>query len=81
MVLYHSNQPIIYISESEGQTWRNQTLSPGTINPRSFLWNPRNERSAIVHDSSNDKIYVTQDVGQTFIKVADNVALLSDYQW
>lgn len=81
VVFYHSTQPIIYISHDEGETWTPRNLSPNTINPRSFVWNPRQEKSAIAHDGRNDFIYVTQDVGQTWIKIAENVDNPFDYQW
>ena len=81
MVLAHATQPIIYISHNEGATWTPRNLFPSTIDPRSLVWNPRQENSSIAHDSDNDYIYVTQDVGRSWIKIAENVGSPFDYQW
>ena len=81
MVFYHSTQPVIYISQNEGASWISRNLSLNTIDPRSFLWNPRQERTAIAHDRANDIIYVTQDIGLSWTKIAENVDSPLDYQW
>ena len=81
VVFYHSTQPVVYVSRDEGSTWTTRTLSINTIDPRSLLWDPRREQSTIAHDKVNDFIYVTQDLGQTWIKIAENVRDPTDYQW
>jgi photosystem II stability/assembly factor-like uncharacterized protein len=81
VVLSHSTQSTIYISQDEGATWTTRQLFPNTIDPRSLVWNPQLEKSAIAHDSINRNIYVTQDLGQSWIKIAGNVNNPSDYQW
>ena len=81
VVFYHSTRPVVYISWDEGSTWTTRTLSPNTIDPRSLLWDPRQEQSAIAHDRVNNFIYVTQNLGQTWTKIAENVRDPTDYQW
>ena len=81
MVFYHSTQPVIYISQNEGASWISRNLSLNTIDPRSFVWNPRQEQTAIAHDRTNDIIYVTQDLGLSWTKIAENVGSRLDYQW
>ena len=81
VVFFHSIQSTIYISFDEGANWTTTNLSPNTINPRSFVWNPLYEQSAIAHDSVNNHLYVTQDLGQSWTKIAENVRNPSDYHW
>ena len=81
MVLSHSTQPTIYISQDEGATWTTRQLSPNTIDPRSLVWNPRREGYAIAHDARNDNLYVTPDLGLSFIRISQNVNSRFDYQW
>ena len=80
-MLSHSTQSTIYVSNNEGATWTTRQLFPNTIDPRSLVWNPRREGYAIAHDRTNDNLYVTQDYGQSWIKIAENVNSRFDYQW
>ena len=81
MVFSHASKPIIYISRDEGATWTTRQLSPGTIDPRSLVWNPQREGYAIAHDASNDSLYVTADFGLSWIAISQNVNSRFDYQW
>ena len=56
VVLYNSRMPRFYYSTDEGATWIARALSPSTINPRSLVWNPTNDRMALAHDSNNDHV-------------------------
>jgi len=71
----------IYYTLDEGRTFQVQTFSPSTLDPRSLLFNPAQPRWALAHDNTNNKLYVTEDLGAHWTWVSDNVASRFDYSW
>ena len=78
LVFSHATSSRIYYSSDNGLTWMHKDFIPTSINPRSLVLNLRLEQWAIAHDSVNDSMYVTKNLGSSWINVADNV---TNYHW
>lgn len=56
VIVHHATQGKFYYSMDEGVTWSKRILSPPSLNPRSLLWNPVNDRMAVAHDSQHNNV-------------------------
>ncbi|CAI8030523.1 Sortilin-related receptor [Geodia barretti] len=71
----------IYYTLNEGQLWDHHDFDPPTINPRSMKFSPTEDNWILAHDPTNERIYVSTNLGQSWKMIAENVDQSSDYQW